>query len=213
MENKNLKTVYDTLEAAEKYYHAANVLSFDMETICPEGAMEKQGDTMAFLSTEGYKLIKSEEFTRAVRELHENIPEGLDGELVKALYRDYEKIKNLTPEQSHEFDLIRNKAYIDWMKAKQASDFSLFAPSLEKIREVCLKEVSLRDNASAVPYDDMLDDYERGLTRADLDEAFGQCKERLLPLLEKIKSSPKVIRRDFLSRTVTDEAQPATIYA
>ena len=207
MENKNLKTVYDTLEAAEKYYHAANVLSFDMETICPEGAMEKQGDTMAFLSTEGYKLIKSDEFTRAVCELHDDIPDGLDGELVKALYRDYEKIKNLTPKQSHEFDLIRNKAYIDWMKAKQASDFSLFAPSLEKIREVCLKEVSLRDGASGVPYDDMLDDYERGVTSDDLDEVFGQCKERLLPLLEKIKSSPKVIRRDFLSRTVTDEAQ------
>ena len=31
----------------------------------------------------------------------------------------------------------------------------------------------------------------------DLDETFGLCKERLIPLLEKIKASPKKIRRDL----------------
>ena len=210
-EKNSLKTVYDTLEAAEKFYHAANVLNFDMETICPPGAMEKQGETTAFLSNEGYKLIKSEEFIKAGLDLYEHLPDGdldpLDAQLVKALYRDYEKIKNLTPEQSHEFDLIRNKAYIDWLNAKQSSDYSVFAPSLEKIKDVCLKEIALRDRKSAVPYDDMLDDYERGITSSDLDEAFGQCKERLIPLLERIKASRKTIRRDFLSRTVADETQ------
>ena len=208
---KNLKTVRETIELARKYYHAATVLNFDMETICPKGAMENQGETMAFLSTEGFKLLKSDEFIRAGLELYENLGDGdldpLDEELVKSLHREYEKVKNLTPEQSHEFELIRNKAYVDWLNAKQSSDFSVFAPSLEKIRDVCVKEITLRDNRSAAPYDDMLDDYERGITSADLDEAFGQCKERLIPLLERIKKSPKVIRRDFMSRTVTDEAQ------
>ena len=40
-----------------------------------------------------------------------------------------------------------------------------------------------------------------------LDEAFGACKERLIPLLEKIRKSPKKIRTDFLSRRVEDEQQ------
>ncbi len=208
---KNLKTVYETLDKANIYYHAAGVLNFDMETICPPGAMEKQGETTAFLSTEGYKLIKSDEFVDAVLYLHGHLDDAeldpLDAELVKSLYRDYAKIKNLTPELNHEFDLIRNKAYIDWVNAKQSSDYSVFAPSLEKIKEISIKEVTLRDEKSDVPYDDMLDDYERGVTSADLDEAFGQCKERLIPLLEKIKASGKVIRRDFMSRTVSDEAQ------
>ncbi len=208
---KNLKIIYDTMKLAENYYHAATVMSFDMETICPPAAMEKQGETMAFLSTEGYKLLKSEEFIRAVTELYGNLSDEdidpLDRELVKSLWREYDKIKNLTPKMNHEHDLIRNKAYVDWLRAKQSSDYSVFAPSLEKIKEIGIEEVSLRGNKSADPYDDMLGDYERGVTQTDLDEAFGECKERLIPLLEKIKASGKTIRRDFMSRTVTDEAQ------
>jgi len=207
----NLKTVNDTIEEAERYYHAANVVSFDLETICPSAAMEHQGETAAFLSTEGYKKYKSDEFIEAAEYLYEHRGDGeleeLDIALVEALHRDYSKIKNITPEMNHEFSLIYNKSYLDWLRAKEKSDFSLFAPSLEKVREVGIKSVSLREDRMDDDYDEMLSDYERGMTRADLDEAFGLCKERLLPFLEKIKSSGKTVRVDFMSRKVTDEAQ------
>jgi len=208
--DENLKTVYDALDTAEKYNHAANVMYFDLETICPSAAMERQGDTAAFLSTEGYKVIKSDEFIAAAEYLYDHRDEGLsplDKTLAEALHRDYVKIKNITPEMNHEFSLIYNKAYIDWLGAKEKSDFSLFVPSLKKVNEIGLKSIELRDERAADPYDEMLSDYERGITSADLDEAFGLCRERLIPLLEKIKKSSKVIRRDFLTRTVTDEAQ------
>ncbi len=208
---KNLKKVYETLETAEKYYHAASVLNFDLETICPSSAMEKQGETGAFLSNEGYKLLKSDEFISAAEFLYENRDDEdldpLDRELAETLHRAYVKIKNLTPEMNHEFSLIYNKAYIDWLNAKQGSDFSLFEPSLEKVREIEIKQITLRDERKEDFYDEMLDGYERGMTSRDLDEAFGLCKERLLPMLEKIKRSGKVIRRDFMSREVSDDAQ------
>ncbi|MBR6916788.1 MAG: hypothetical protein IKN38_01255, partial [Clostridia bacterium] len=208
---KNLKTVYDALEEASKYFHAASVLSFDLETVCPSAAMEKQGETMAFLSNEGYKKYKSEEFISAVLYLYEHRNDGdlsdLDICLAETLMREYRKIKNITPEFDHEMSLIFNKAYIDWLEAKNKSDFSLFAPSLEKVRDVNLKSISLREGAMPDAYDEMLDDYERGVTTRDCDEAFGLCKERLLPFLEKIKASRKVIRRDFMGRSASDEAQ------
>lgn len=206
---KDLKTVYDSLDLADKYYHAAGVVDFDLETICPEAAMERQGETSAFLMTEGFKIIKKDEFNEAAERLYENRSElePLDSALAEGLHRDFAKIKNITPEQSHEFSLIRNKAYIDWLKAKEKSDFSLFAPSLEKIKEIELKKVSLREGALADPYDEMISDFERGMTSHDIDEAFGLCKEKLLPMLDKIKKSKKKIRCDFLSRPVTDEAQ------
>ena len=39
------------------------------------------------------------------------------------------------------------------------------------------------------------------MTSEVLDEAFGACKERLIPFFEKIQKSPKKIRTDFLYRT------------
>ncbi|MBR0302877.1 MAG: carboxypeptidase M32 [Clostridia bacterium] len=208
---KSIKTVYDVLDEVTKIYHAVTVMNFDLETICPSGAMERQGDTMAYLQTEAYKRLKSEEFIAAAEQMYlgrdEEGVDPLDAVLAESLHREYMKIKNVTPEMSHEFSLIRNKAYVDWLKAKQSDDYSVFAPSLEKIRDIGRKEIELRDDAPKDVYDAMLDDYERGITSADLDETFGVCKERLLPLLEKIKKSKKTIRRDFLTRRVPDERQ------
>ena len=207
---KDLKTVYSALDEADKYYHAAGVVRFDLETICPSAAMEKQGECAAFLSTEGYKKIKTDEFISAANRLYEGraeLDDDLECALAEALHRDYMKTKNVTPEMSHEFSLVYNKAYLDWLAAKEKSDFSLFAPSLDAVRSTVMREISLRDEALPDAYDEMLSDFERGMTSKDLDEAFGMCKERLIPLLERIKKSPKVIRRDFMRRHVSDEAQ------
>lgn len=206
---KDLDFVMNALERSEMYHHAEALLSFDLETVCPKKAMEKQGETMAFLGSEAFKIIKQKEFTDACERLYADLEE-LDEPyqvLARQLHREYMKSKNITPEFQHELSLIMNKAYIDWLEAKQASDYSIFSPSLEKVRDAELKIVSLRNENRSDPYDSLLDDYERGITVQDLDEAFGTCKERLMPLLEKIKKSRKSIRSDFLSRTVTDEQQ------
>ena len=220
MLDKNLKTVRETLELAGKYEHALNVMTFDMETLCPASAMEKEGETIAFLSTEAYKILKTDEFIAAAEYLYEHrfgsgtmeapgedALDPLDRVLAENLHRDYMKTKNITPEMNHEFTLVLNKAYIDWLNAKNASDYEIFVPSLEKVLEVNRKDVSLREEKAETVYDTLLDDYERGITAADLDEAFGICKERLLPFLEKIKASKKIIRTDFLSREVPDVKQ------
>ena len=217
---ENLKLVHSTLKTAQKYEHAVHVMNFDMETLCPSEGMEEEGETIAFLSTEAYKLLKTEAFIEAAEYLYEHRfgsgDEMQPGEdalteedriLAENLHRDYAKTKNITPEMNHEFTLVFNKAYIDWLNAKNAADYSVFAPSLAKVREVNLKDVSLREEKAETAYDSLLDDYERGMRSADLDEAFGKCKERLIPMLEKIGKSKKVIRTDFLHRTVTDEQQ------
>ena len=63
-----------------------------------------------------------------------------------------------------------------------------------------LEQIRLRENALPDDYDNLLDDYERGITSADLDEIFGTCRERLIPLLQKILRSSHQPRTDFLSR-------------
>lgn len=205
----SLSLVKNTLADVRKYSHAAALLEFDQQTLCPSKAMEEQGEVYAFLSNKAFALQKDPAFVQAVVALYGYRGEldELDRVMVESLYRSYLREKNITPEIQHEHSLVYNRAFVNWLSAKNAADFGLFAPSLEEVRKAQLKEASLNEDRKATAYDTMLDSYERGMTGADLDETFERCKERLVPLLQKIKASKKKIRTDFLSRRVTDEAQ------
>ncbi|MBQ8935131.1 MAG: carboxypeptidase M32 [Oscillospiraceae bacterium] len=204
-----LARVKAVLKEARRYQHAVSVLNFDQETICPPAAMEEQGETIAFLGNQSFRLTKQEDFIQAANDLydHREELEPLDRAMAESLRRTYDKTKNLTPELEHAHALVYQKGFVDWLKAKEQGAFDLFAPSLKAVRAAQLEEIELRENRLPDTYDEMLSDYERGITRADLDKCFDACKARLIPLLRRIQASPKQIRTDFLSRTVTDESQ------
>lgn len=206
---KNLNLVYATLEMAERYDHACRVLGYDQQTICPVKAMENQGETVAFLSNQAFRLTKSRKFIAAAESLYENRNSLGKKErvLAEGLHRDYLRKKNVSPALDRKFSLVFNKAFVDWLDAKKNADFSLFANSLENVRQVNLKQVALTENASPEPYDNLLELYERGMTAKDLDKCFDACKECLVPMLRKIQKSKKKIRTDFLSRPVSEESQ------
>ena len=208
-----LERLQKTLQIMDKYGHATHVLNYDMETICPEKGMEAQGEVTAFLSNEAFKLKKSAEFEEDSEYLYAHIGEldPLDQVLVKHLHRAYLQEKNITPEKQMEFSLVYNKAFVDWSNARKNSDFSLFQDSLKAVDKAGKEQIALREpdpeEEGMSVYDKMLNDYERGMTTEKLDATFERCKEVLIPLLKKIRESNRQIRRDFLSREVTDEQQ------
>jgi carboxypeptidase Taq len=206
---EDLSYVSKVLDEAENYGHALHILNYDLETICPPAAREKQGELGAFFSLQYFKLVKSKKFIASCEELyqHKDELEPLDQVLACQMHRYYMHTKNITPSFQHRMSLIYSKAYVDWLQAKEKKDFSLFAPSLKKVRDVQLKAVALREEKFPLPYDNLIDDGEMGITTADLDIFFNACKERLIPLLKRIEASPKKIRTDFLSRPVPIERQ------
>ncbi len=190
--------------------HACGVLNYDMETICPENAIEEQGQIIAELSNQAFVLTKDEDFIKNAEFLYSNIEQisdTFDRALIIDLHQNYEKTRNITPEMDKEFSLGFNLAYCKWLQAKKASNFSIFAPHLQTVRDINLKQIELRPNALPNAYDNLLDDYERGIKCADLDLIFNQCKARLIPLLQKIQASGKKIRSDFMFRKVTNQQQ------
>ena len=185
--SQKLEYVKQVLATAKQYDHAVNVLMYDQETICPIDGMEEQGEVMAFLGNEAYKLIKDPAFIEAAEYLYEHRSEleELDRVMAEQLHRNYLQTKNVTPELQHEFSRVFNRSFVNWSKAREAADYSLFAPSLHEVTDVNHRMIELRgkDAAGNTPYDALLDDYERGMT------------------------SPKKIRTDFLHRPVNEERQ------
>ena len=206
---KHLQTVKETLSEVRLYAHAARVIGFDLQTISPDKAREAQGETEAYLDNKAFQLLKDKKFVKAAEYLYENrgALDKYDSVLAKSLHRRYQRQKRITAKMDHKFSLIENKAYVDWLHAKEAADYAQFAPSLSAIRDISMKRISLQKDIKDPLYDNLLDYYERGMTEAKLDDTFGECKERMIPFLEKIKASKKEIRTDFLHRRVSVEAQ------
>ena len=212
--NQHLEAINKTMELFEKYKHAVCILQYDMETICPKEGMEAQGETIAFFSNEAFKLIKDPAFEEHVKAAYAEMDDSwneFDRAMVTDTYKGLLKNDKITPEMNLEFARICQKGFADWSRAKEAADFSIFADSLKEITKMDRTIASLRSQEPKLhkdlPYDYMLDDYEEGITTADLDRIFGECKERLVPLLQKIQASPKKIRTDFMSRKVTKAQQ------
>ena len=217
--NQHLEKINETMELFEKYKHAVCVLQYDLETICPREGMADQGETIAFFSNESFKLIKNEEFEGHVKAAYEEMDESWDSfdrALITDLYRGILKNSKITPEMNLEFARTRQKAFSAWTRAKEASDFSMFKEELDQVtkmeRTITSLQSEIPELKQETPYDYLLDNYEEGITAADLDRIFGECKKRLVPLLKEIMESPKKIRTDFLSREVTEEQQKALAY-
>ena len=201
---KKLKELYKTLATLRTYSHALGILNFDFETASPVNGKEQEADAISYFSNQAFKIKNSKKVKDLVVYLEEHRAEldPRDGRLIEKLYGSYKKEKNVSPATQLKWSKIEAKAYIDWEKAKRASDFKLFRRSLEKMTEMQKEAVALRVDPLPDVYDELLSDYEKGFTTKELDVFFEELKIGLIDILGKIRSSGRVIRRDFLSRKV-----------
>lgn len=199
------------LEEMEQIQHILSVLSFDSETICPEGGQAEDARDIVFLSDRLFSIVKGEEFRSLVKELSAR----KDGDeysrrLLTLLSRDLRRNEKVSPELQSQWNQAQQDAFRLWAKAREKKDYALFAPALERILELSKTMVSLREDFDKEhPYQSLIDDYEPGFTQAELDDFFLYLREEVVPLLDKIRRSGYRPREDFLSRRVPLAKQEA----
>ena len=210
-----LLVLKEGLRRAENYRAAASYLNFDMATIAPKNTKPYEGELIAFLENEGLKARKDPAFVSALLDAVRDADSLDEWErtMVLLAYRAYRMEKNISEEEAYSFSLQEQQAFIDWEKAKENADFSLFSNSLKSVIENNKKRASLRELDGAEKeilksdYDRLLDTFERGMTTEMIDPLFEEAKKRIVSLLDRIKKSKKKIRRDFLERKVPIDKQ------
>ncbi len=202
MKDTRLQQLFRILDELAVYGRTVGKLNFDLECSAPPEGMEQAGKDMAFLGKRVHTLTHSKKYVELLRSLHED-----PGELtlaqrktVEHLYDGWKRTKNHTARFAYEMDLCYNKAYEDWLRGKNASDFSLFRDSLSAVVDFTRRDIQLRDEKKDTVYDTCLDDYEKGGSEEQLDAFFGALKERIVPLMRRIVAEGKPIREDFLTR-------------
>ena len=141
--SKKLEEFAEYLKKINHYNTAGNLMYWDMTTGMPEAMAETRAETLSFFQTEVHNLNvspKIEEFIKFF-ESHMDEFDYTHKRMTKQLKKDYEKQKRYPEEFIREFSLAASRGEVAWEKAKNASDFEIFKPALEKIVELTKKSI------------------------------------------------------------------------
>jgi len=104
---------------------------------------------------------------------------------------------------------LASSAYGAWVKARTASDFSIFAPVLKDCFDTA-KEVAVchRGDDTSIPlYTQMLDEFEMGMQADRIDAIFAEIQEALVPLIAKVLKAQTAPSTDALRGTFDIDQQ------
>jgi carboxypeptidase Taq len=191
---------------------AGAVLGWDQQTYMPPGGVVARADQLATLSKISHQMFTSDETARLL-EAAERENSGLPAQSDDACFlvvarRDFDKATKLPEELVTEISRVTSLAQEEWAKAREANEYSQFAPWLERILDL------QRRTADALGYEDrlydaLLNQYEYGMTSAELDPIFEELKAAVIPLARDIAERADTVSDEVLHRDYDEDLQRA----
>lgn len=182
------------LKKMRQYDHILSLLHWDMMTLMPPKGVEAKLDAISFFSTEAFRLSTADEYGQLLKELARPEQfEQLDAAMqltVKRGLQDFERFQRIPESFYTEYVTEKARSQKAWEEAKRSSDYSVYAPYLDKMIKMTRQYVNYMEPEKD-PYEVLLDMYEEGIDSATIDRIFDELKEGLLPLLEKINAAPR----------------------
>ncbi|GAB6085666.1 carboxypeptidase M32 [Alkaliphilus crotonatoxidans] len=209
MNNNQLKALVEQynglVKRRKQFIEVLSLLQWDLLTKAPKKTMDERSETIGTIYTEVFKLTVSDELEALLGRLMEKENfEGLSETLQKAIIYDkkqMDRYKKIPPERYGAYKTLTTKAQGVWEEAREKNDFKMFQPYLEGIVAFQREFIELR-GYQGDRYNDLLEDYEPGMTTEVLDQIFAYIKEKTIPLLRQImaaKSGPhaEVVKRNY----------------
>jgi carboxypeptidase Taq len=169
---------------------AAAVLTWDQQVIMPARGAPARAEQLATLRRIAHERFTSPEIGRLLDELvpfeAEHGHDSFEASLVRVTRRDWEKARKVPTELRAEMSRAASLALPVWVEARKNNDFPAFLPALRENLELRRRYVACFDGEFAEPYDALLDDYEEGMTSAEVRTLFDYLKENQAPLVKLV---------------------------
>jgi carboxypeptidase Taq len=168
---------------------ATSLLVWDQETKMPTLGAPGRADQLATLARIAHDRATAPELGALLEELREledgSEPESFEASVVRVARRDFEKKRRVPSDLRAEMTRAGSIGYTAWLEAREAADYELFRPHLERRIELAREYVACHEPYDD-PYDVLLDDHERGMRTVDVAEIFARLKAELVPLVAGI---------------------------
>ena len=171
---------------------ASAVLEWDMEVCMPPKGAKARGSQLATLSALAHQQFTDEETGKlldAAQEVRDKLTADQQAILHEVKY-EYQRAVRIPESFMRRFSEARSDAYHAWLEARSKSDFSLFQSQLE-ILVALVREKAEYLGYEESPYNALLEEYERGMTVAQLHTIFDEVAPCQRNLVERIINAPK----------------------
>ena len=162
------------------------LLFWDQNTMMPPAGAVPRGDQLASLTRVVHERSTDPEIGRLLDALEpwaaEADPDSRDARAIRWARRDFEKSVRVPADLAAELSRAKAIGQSAWEEARAAADFAPFRDALARHVELRHRYIACF-GAVAHPYDVLLDDFEPGLTTAELLPLFTRLREEVVPLV------------------------------
>ena len=162
---------------------------WDQETKMPPLGAPARAEQLATLARLRHELGGAPELGELLDDLRgleeTSAPESFEASVVRVARRDFEKSRRVPSELYAELTRAGSLGYAAWLEARDARDFELLRPHLERRLRLTQEYVACHEPFDD-PYDVLLDDHEPGMRTADVAAIFARLKAELVPLVAGI---------------------------
>jgi carboxypeptidase Taq len=185
--------------------HIAELLGWDQETMMPAKGVDWRGYQQATLSGIIHERLTAPRLGDLLASLADAAAEGSsplsDAErgLVRELKRSRDRAVKLPTRLVKELAEATTQAVATWQRAREQSSWASFQDDLTRVVEL-KRQVAEAVGYQAEPYDALLDEYEPGLTAAQVGAMFERLRADTVALLDRIRGAGRQIDRSPLER-------------
>lgn len=192
------------------------VLEWDQETYMPPNGIHTRADQLALMAEISHRRRTDPEIGVRLAELARDAESACgsasphDAQTraanVREIRRGYERAVKIPPDLVKRIAATAAVARDEWAKARSESSFARFAPHLAELLEL-KREVAERLGYAAEPYDALLDEYEPGMTSAEVERVFSALRGPLSAFVRALAASKRPPDGSILHRHFPRAAQ------
>ncbi|NOT01962.1 MAG: carboxypeptidase M32 [Phycisphaerales bacterium] len=177
------------------------MLEWDQETYMPRNGLSARAEQLALVAQLAHERRTSQEVGELLAQLDGNIQDEAAATNVRETRRNYERATRVPAELVGRIARVAAGAREAWKSAREASQFSLFAPHLTELLEL-KREVADRIGFVEHRYDALLDEYEPGATRSRIAGVFDGLRRPLIELTRRlgearVQPDPSILERHY----------------
>ncbi|MBN1115056.1 MAG: carboxypeptidase M32 [Oligoflexia bacterium] len=210
--NKSYDELLEKCKKIELIEKCSTLLAWDRDCYMPSNAYKYRGEQIEFLSSMAHRELTSPEFEKALQKAEQDtkVTDAYSTEAVnlKHIRRTFDRSKKIPEDLVKRMAVETTAANRKWITARKEGDFSIFAPNLEIVVNLC-REQALIFKKDASCYQALVDIYEPEMSIETLNDVFSYLKKELVTLVDKIKNSGSKPDMAFLKNRfdVTGQAE------
>jgi carboxypeptidase Taq len=210
-QSTHYQTIVDYANRLHNIEQADHILRWDSDVMMPEGGADARSAQRSTLSKTMYDLRSSAALGRALESVDESELSDDQQAVVREIRRQHEIVSSVPSELNEQIADVNAEAHEAWKAAKEADDWSKFAPAFEKHIEL-RREWADHVDPDSDPYE-VLWKNKLGYTSqpfidlSTVDRVFDRLRETLPTLIEDVRESDAELATDaFTDRGPYDPA-------